>query len=458
MAQFTGSLVNYPARASFASFFVLVALGAMVLMHPACGAAGKAPISALDALFTATSASCVTGLTVRSTGFDFSLLGQGVIVLLIQTGGVGIITLTTFITFQLGARESLRHRAVAMETLGAAAETDLRWLLGNVLLMTLLIEGMGAVLLTWRFSYDMPWPQAAWAGVFHAVSAFCNAGFSLWDENIIRYQGDLLVNLTIMSLIVLGGLGFPVLVDIRRNWRGPGRRLWDRLHLHSKIMLLGTVFLLSLGTAAFLTLEWSNTLKDLPWDRKLLVAMFQSVVPRTAGFNSVDIGQLTNATLFLIIVLMLIGAGPCSTAGGLKVSTMMVLAARAWATFRGFLRVNLFRRTIPPETMARATTTALVFIIVASVAFTGMLVQEQAALPHQQAGPIFVQAAFEVVSALGTVGLSTGITPKLSGFSQLILIATMFIGRLGPIAVFAALSRGSKAVNLEHPQEEPLIG
>lgn len=458
MAEFTGSVAKYPARASFVWYVALIAVGAFVLTRPDCSAPAKPPISALDAVFTATSATCVTGLSVRSTGNDFSLLGQVVILVLIQLGGIGIMTVTTYVTFTFGGRESLRQRAAAVESFGTDASRDLRWLLRSVILMTLLMEGIGFVILAIRNLFDYPLATALWQALFHSVSAFCNAGFALSDESLLRYQGDPLVNLTIMGLIISGGIGFPVMIDLHRNWHLRWRKMWDALHLHSKMMLIGTGGLIGFGTLAFLLLEWNNALQGLPLGNKLLVALFQSVTTRTAGFNTVEIGALTNATLFVVMLLMLVGAGPCSTGGGFKVSTLMVLVIRAWSTFRGFRRVNVFRRTIPTEVMARATATALVFAVVTIGALTSLLVIEQAQVPHVESQGVFLEAAFEVISALGTVGLSTGITPQLSDIGRTVIILAMFIGRLGPISVFVALSRADRSSNLEYPQEEPLIG
>ncbi len=458
MAEFTGSLVKYPARASFVWYLGLIAIGVLLLMRPVCYAPTKPPISATDALFTATSATCVTGLSVRSTAHDFSLVGQVVILALIQLGGIGIMTVTTFLTFTFGGRESLRQRAAAVESFGNNTSTNLRWLLRNVILMTLLIEGLGFVVLAIRNLFDYPPATALWYALFHSVSAFCNAGFALADDSLVRYQGDPLVNFTIMALIVSGGIGFPVMIDLHRNRRMSLPKLWDALHLHSKMMLIGTAGLILFGTLMFLVLEWSNTLAGQPLGKKLLVSLFQSITPRTAGFNTVEIGALTNATLFVIMLLMLVGAGPCSTGGGFKVSTLMVLVLRAWSTFRGFHRVNVFRRTIPAEVMARATATALVFAVVAISALTSLLVIEQAQLPHVKSQGLFLEALFEVTSALATVGLSTGITPQLSEIGRVVIVLDMFIGRLGPISVFVALSRADRTPNLEFPQEEPLIG
>lgn len=458
MVELAGPVARYPARASFAWYLGLILLGALVLWHPRCGAEGRPPIRFREALFTATSATCVTGLTVRQTGSDFSLLGQAVILALIQLGGIGIMTVTTFITFRLGGHEGLRHRALLAETFGASPTTDLRGLLQNVIGLTLAIEALGFVVLAARNLLDMPPGPALWHALFHSISAFCNAGFALPDNNLIDYQQDAVTCLTIAVLIILGGIGYPVLLDLKAGWGNGWPTTWQRLHLHTKLMLLGTGGLLLVGTALFLALEWHHALEGMPVGKKLLVAFFHAVVPRTAGFNSVDIGSLTHATLFVLILLMFVGGGPCSTAGGLKVTTLMVLILRAWKTFWGYRRVNVFGRTIPPEGIARATTTAVLFTSVVIAAVLPMMVIENPHAPGGHPDRIFLDTMFEVVSALCTVGLSTGITPYLTALGQFVLIGLMFLGRLGPITVFAALSLAERRLALEYPQEEPLLG
>lgn len=458
MAKLAGSLVKYPARVAFAWYVGLIALGGVLLALPICGAPDRPDISFLEATFTATSATCVTGLAVRSTGHDFSWLGQVVILSLIQLGGVGIMTVTTLITLRLGGKESLRHRAVLTETLGAHAEPNIRWVLSHVFLFTIVFEGAGFVLLAIRNLFEFPPATALWHALFHSVSAFCNAGFGLHDDSLVRYQGDPLVNFVIAGLVVCGGLGFPVMIDIRRKWSRDWRQSWDRLHLHTKFMLLGTATLLAFGTVAFLVLEWDDTLADQPLGTKLLIAAFHSASCRTAGFNTVDMGALTNASLFISILLMAIGAGPCSTAGGIKVSTLAALVARAWATFHGRQRVDAFRRTIPEGVFSRATTTSLLFGLMVICGLTTLLVFEQSKGGHSGAQGSFLDALFEVVSALGTVGLTVGLTTSLTGAGKLVIMVLMFCGRLGPISVFIALSRGERERPIEYPSDEPLIG
>jgi trk/ktr system potassium uptake protein len=458
MPRATGTIVNYPARASFAWYFVLIVLGAGLLMLPVCRREAASAITWLDAAFTATSATCVTGLAVRSTGNDFSLFGQVVILLLIQTGGIGIMTVTTLITFRLGGRADLRHRAVLAETLGAHSEPDLRWVLRSVFKFTIVFEGVGFVILAGRnLMIDSP-GQAIWHALFHSISAFCNAGFSLNDDSLTRYQGDPVVNVTIAALVICGGLGFPVMFDLQRNWHGKWSERWERLCLHSKIMLLGSIALLVLGMAAMLSLEWNGVLREFSPAKKLLVSFFHSMSCRTAGFNTIALDELTNASLFISILLMMVGAGPCSTAGGFKVSTLMALILNARATLRGDKKISLFRRTLSPRLVVRATSTLLLFSVVAVLALTLLLVAEQSATAHADSQPVFLDAMFEVFSALATVGLSTGFTSRLSSIGRWIIIILMFMGRLGPISVFVALSRDEQVRKVEFPEEDLLIG
>jgi len=458
MARVAGSIVKYPARASFFCYVLAIAVGSGALLHPACKAEGADAISLLDALFTATSAACVTGLTVRSTAHDFSQLGQLVLLLLIQIGGIGIMTITTLATFRWVRGAGLRQRAVVAETLGAGRETDLVWVLRNVVLLSVALEAAGFLLLAVRNLFDESPAVALWHALFHSVSAFCNAGFALADDSLTRYQTDVTVNLTIIALVVIGGIGFPVLLDLRRAWPGPRRQYLLRLQLHSKIMLIGTAGLLALGTLAVFGLEQRGVLANLSLPERLLVSLFHSVTCRTAGFNSVDIASLTNATLFVSVLLMMIGAGPCSTAGGFKVSTFMVLLLRGLSTARGFTKVSLFRRTIPEAVVARATVTALLFAAFATVALTTVLVMEQSVLPHGESEGVFLEVLFEMISALGTVGLSVGITPQLTDAAKGVIIVLMFAGRIGPISLAVALSSNERDRPIEFPAEEPMIG
>ena len=458
MAKFIGSIKQHPARVSVIWYAATIAIGAVLLTQPLSYTDEQRPITALDAAFTATSAVCVTGLTVRSTGNDFSWLGQLVILALIQVGGVGIMTVTTYITLQLGGRQSLRQRAVISETLGAAENANVRWVLGRVLRLTLAFEGAGALALFVRFLFDYPPRIALWHAVFHSVAAFCNAGFGLHDDNLVRYQGDWIVNLTVIGLIVTGGIGYPVMIDLGRHWHKPWRDRWEGLLLHSKLMVVGTAFLLAFGAVTFVLLEGDGVLRGMPLPRRWLVALFHSTTCRTAGFNTINVGELTSATLFLTIMLMAVGTGPCSTGGGFKVSTFTVLVLRVWNSFRGWSQINVGRRTIPEAAVDRAIAAATGFSAVAVIMLTVLLAIEPTNRPFAASAGDFMDKVFEVVSALGTVGLSTGITPHLSTGGKIVLVLLMFIGRLGPITAFIALSRGQRKQAIEYAQEEPLIG
>jgi trk system potassium uptake protein TrkH len=459
MTQHSGSLLKYPARVSFVWYLSAIVLGGVILNQPFCRYESVEPISFVDALFTSTSATCVTGLSVRSTGNAFNFTGQAVILALVQLGGIGIITVTTFAMVQMGNRASLRQRTVIVETLGVSDRADLRSILKNIIWATLFFEVAGATMLTLRFwlGYGMPLATAVWNGVFHAVSAFCNAGFGLLDDNLMRYQKDPVVNFTICGLIIIGGIGYPVILDLNRNWQRRNRG-WDYLTLHSKVMILGTAAILTLSVVGFLLLEDDGVLKGMSWWECGLVSFFHAVTCRTAGFNTIDVAKLSDATLFLSILLMVIGAGPCSTAGGFKVSTLSVLLLHAWSRFRGATRINAFRRTIPSELAGRATALAMLFGVVIVIMLTIMLVVEQNGLGTQNAPRHFLNVLFEVASALGTVGLSTGITPALSDLGKLVIVAVMFMGRLGPISLFVAISLPDKAKTLEFYNEEPLLG
>jgi trk system potassium uptake protein TrkH len=456
MPTTVGSVTRYPARVSCFWYAVLILVGAAGLMHPWCRGHGAQPWTAVDALFTSTSACCVTGLSVRSTGNDLSFIGQIWLLLLIQLGGVGIMTVTTYVLFSFGSAESMRARRVISETLGADETTPLRKVLREVLLFTLITELAGSAILFLRLSMIYPPGEALWWAAFHSVSAFCNAGFGLFDDNLTRFQDDPIVIGTIGSLIILGGIGYPVVMDIRKRRKRIGKDFWRSLHLHSKVMLIGTAGFLVLGIVVTILFELHGTFRGLsPW-QMLVRATFHSISTRTAGFNSIAVGDLSDATLFFTIVLMGVGGGPCSTAGGFKVSNVMLLIFRAWSSFRGFAEINVFRRTVPEDAVDRATTTLVLFFVIGSLGTLVLLVFESDVDPSGRRP--FLPLVFEAVSALGTVGLSMGVTPFLSSYGKLTLVALMFLGRLGPISVFAALARSDRDQIVSYPREEPLTG
>ncbi len=454
--QFAGSLVSYPARISFYAYCGVILIGTALLILPVSRAAERPAISPVDALFTATSACCVTGLVVRSTLHDFSAFGQGVILLLMQLGGLGIMTITTLLALKLGGQTSMRQRALLVEALGIRGGAELRWVAGAVALVVLSMEVIGVLLLAAATWGTADAPSVIWQSVFHSVSAFCNAGFALSDQSFMPQSGNLPVNLVLCSLVIVGGLGFPVIFDIfsRIKNREP---VWIRLSTHSKLMIVGTAGLLVYGMTSFWLLEWNEGLAGRPLFEKLLMGLFHSTTCRTAGFNTVDYATLSDATLFLAIILMAIGAGPCSTAGGFKVSTFMTLLIRGWSSFRGYEHANFFRRTVPPTAVERAAVTALLFAVLAIAALVALLVVENSSTVSERPR-WFLESLFECISALGTVGLSTGITPLLSNPGKLILVMLMLLGRLGPISVALALSWEKRPYQTEYLEEGPLVG
>lgn len=458
--KFTGAVAKYPARFAVGAYLALIAVGTGVLLLPACRVPGVPRFTLLDALFTATSAVCVTGLTVRSTGQEFSWVGQAVLLGLIQLGGIGIITVTTLATFFGEGRGGggIRQQLAVSEALGSRPGDDVRWVVRTVVLAVLGFEAVGFGLLFTRNLEDYDPSTASWHALFHSVSAFCNAGFALHDDSLVRYRADVWVNLTIGGLIILGGIGFPVVLDVHRGVRQRGWWWYRDLALHTKLVLLGTAGLLLLGTAAFLILESRNTLVGLSWPEQLLTAFFHSTTCRTAGFNTVSVSGLTNAMLFVSILLMMIGASPCSCGGGIKVSTVMVLALLARDRLRGLENVRFARRTISEGMIDRAVAVVLLYSLALVLGLTVLLALEQSEHPHHASPNPFLDAMFEVASALGTVGLSTGLTTELGTTGRCILIGLMFIGRLGPISLFVAVSRTRRDVRLEYAKEDVLIG
>jgi trk system potassium uptake protein len=456
MPQLTGSLASYPARVSFTAYVLTILVGGFLLTLPAARHPDRPAVTLVDGLFTATSATCVTGLTVRSTASDFSPFGQGVILVLMQLGGLGIMTITTLAAFQIGGQATLRQRAVIAESLGIKSGRDLRWVAAAVLLTVVVAEFLGFVLLCWSTWHTAPPADVLWRSLFHAVSAFCNAGFALADDSLARHAASVPVNLVICSLVIVGGLGFPVIFDLFTRVQQP-RDFWQRLTIQSKLMLIGTAALLAAGAVSFWALEWDEALGRETLLTKLLMGLFHTTTCRTAGFSTVDYAALASPTLFLTILLMAIGAGPCSTGGGFKVSTFMTLAVSSWTSFRGLPRANFFRRTIPATAVRRATATALLFGAVGIVALVVLLTVESrstvASRPRW-----FLEALFECISALATAGLSTGITPLLTDPGKLVLVALMLMGRLGPITAAVALSRQRTPYQPEYLEEEPLVG
>jgi len=435
----------------------VTALGTLLLSLPVAHAAE--PVSVLDALFTATSATCVTGLTVVDTGTRFSAFGQAVILGLIQVGGLGLMTFAVFVGVALGGRVAFTGRVVIQESMHHTPSAGVRRLVRHVLAFTLVSEAFGALWLWLRLREALPSGASVWSAVFHSVSAFCNAGFSLFPDNLSRYRGDLVVNLGITGLIILGGLGFLSSMELRDQLAARLRRVRPpQATLHTRLVLLVSVVLLVGGALVYLALEWNNLLRGLPLFERLLAAWFLSVTPRTAGFNTIDYGQASSETLFLTIFMMFVGASPGSTGGGIKTTTFGLLVALVVARWRGHGRANVFHRTIPHAVMDRALLLAMLAWALVSLAIGLLVLAESAGVPYQRADPRFVALMFEAVSAFGTVGLSTGITPGLGAASKLVLVALMFVGRVGPLTLVLAMSPRERRGRFRYAEENVMVG
>ncbi|HWP35642.1 MAG TPA: TrkH family potassium uptake protein [Thermodesulfobacteriota bacterium] len=429
-----------PAQLVLVSFAAAILLGTGLLALPGMAAPGTPAPRVIDLLFVATSAVCVTGLTPLDLGSRFSPLGQLVILLLVQAGGLGIMTYSTLVVLLLRGRLTVRGRLTLEDTLGRTpVELDLRRLIRTVFTSSFVIEGAGAVLLTARFVWDMPAGEAVWFGLFHAVSAFNNAGLSLFPDSLGRYVGDPLVNAVVPLLIILGGLGFLVLDELWA-WRERRQRV-KPLSLHTKLVLSTSALLIGLGMVGFYLLERANTLAELPATSALLATWFHAVVPRTAGFNTLDVSRFANPTLFLTIVLMFIGASPGSTGGGIKTTTAAILWGIVRSQFRGEERVHLFRRALPRGVVGRAVSIAAGAALVVAAVTLALQVTETLGAPTTAGRALFLELLFETVSAFGTVGLSTGVTPRLTDAGKLLIVLTMYVGRVGPLTLTLGLAR-----------------
>ncbi|HOW73088.1 MAG TPA: potassium transporter TrkG [Phycisphaerae bacterium] len=431
-------------------FAVLIAIGTALLSLP--GASQGARLSWVDSLFTATSAVCVTGLSTIAVGDQLSGFGQGVLLTLIQLGGLGITTMSTLLLVAAG-KASLSHHVEAQDQLAAVRVKPFRLLLW-VVSLTVIAETLGVIVL----SPGLGRGQSTWSAVFHSVSAFCNAGFSLYPDSLTRFGDQPLVLVMIMILIAAGGIGF---ICLRQIGLWVGGRLHGRrppLYFHTRVVLVGSVILWILGATMFCLLEWRNSMANLPVTGRLGAGLFQSVTTRTAGFNTLDFGRMRESTLFFTLFLMVIGGAPGSAAGGIKVTTAVVMLAAMYARLRSRESVTFLRRTIPPDIVQRAFQLASLAIVFLGLVVAALLItEEQLMSPHAPAHH-FLAIVFEATSAFGTVGLSTGITPQLSVGGKLIIIACMFVGRTGPLVLALAVFRPRTSVLFDYPREELAIG
>jgi len=425
-------------------FLVVIGLGTIVLNLPAASSEGIS-IGFINALFTAASATCVTGLIVLDTGKDFSTFGQLVILILLQCGGLGIMTMSTMFAFLVGKRISLRQRLIMQESLNQFSIGGLVRLAKYILIFTAVIEVVGATILFFYWQRIYSPLQALYLAVFHSISAFCNAGFSLFSDSIMDYKGDLIINLTFIILILLGGIGFLILLELFQYGKN------GNLSLHAKLALKISLILILVGFIIIYFVESNNhsTLEDLSLPEKIYGSIFQSVTARTAGFNTLHIGSMQNATLFLIIILMFIGASPSSTGGGVKTTTFGLLILYVWSTLKGKEEIQIFKRRISRDIIPKVLT-----VITLSL---GLVITMTILLSYTE-GEDFIKVLFEVVSAFGTVGLSTGITSSLSIAGKIIIIVTMFTGRIGPLGLVLSLIQKREPEMIKYPEEKIMVG
>lgn len=439
--------MSTPGRAVALGFAGAIAVTAALLSLPVAST-GDRSTSMLEAVFTATSAVCVTGLVVVDTPEHFSLFGELVLMGAIQVGGVGIMTLASLLGLLVFRRLGLRTRMTAAVETKALGLGDVRRVLRSVILFSAFFEALAAVPLTlrWLTTYDEPFGRALYLGVFHSISAFNNAGFALFSDSMTGFVDDPVITLVLCAAVVAGGLGFPVLYELRRELGSP--RAWT---LHTRLVVWTTLLLLVLGPLAVTAIEWTNpeTLGAMGVGGKLLAGIFLGVMPRTAGYNSIDYADAEPATLLVTDMLMFIGGGPAGTAGGIKVTTFALLAYVILAEARGTPDVHVSGRRLPSSVQRQALSVALLGVGLVAGATVLLLVLSRL--------PLDV-VLFEVVSAFATVGLSTGITADLPASGQLLLIALMFVGRLGPVTLASALALRTRPRLYRLPEERPIVG
>lgn len=452
-----------PTQVLVLGFLIVILLGTLLLNLPVASKSGSS-IGFVDALFTATSAVCVTGLVVVNTLDHWTMFGKIVILTLIQIGGLGFMTITTTLFIILGRKISLKERLIIQEALNQYTLSGMVRLAKNVVLGTLLLELLGAALLATRFVPDFG-KDGIFMSVFHAISAFCNAGFDIvGGSSLVPYVGDVLVNITIMTLIVLGGLGFTVWLDYiklfkeRKKYQYSLKRAFQRLSLHSKLVTVLTIALILVGFVFFFVIEGSNpaTLGPMGYKEKVLGSLFHSVTTRTAGFNTISLPEMNDASKFMTIVLMFIGGSPAGTAGGIKTVTFGIIFLAVVSVIKGREDVETFNKRISWNIVKRALAVMVISITVV-ISATMMLSITEVEIAHQF---LFMDVFFEAVSAFGTVGLSLGITPYLSTIGKLVICLTMFIGRLGPVTMMVAFSLKDKKrkCSIRMPEEKIMVG
>lgn len=446
----------HPTTLVLGSFLSAITIGTLLLKLPMATRGGY--ISWIDALFTSTSAVCVTGLAVVDTGSYFTSFGQGIILVLIQIGGLGLMTISVALFQWLGRSVSFRHRMALQDLFAHTPREDIFSLIKSIGLFTFGTELVGALLLTLHWSHELPLPDAFAMAVFHSVSAFCNAGFALLPDSMMRYSGSILLNVTICLLIVVGGIGFPVLYDLQL-WLSGRKAERVRLSMQTKTVLVTTLILIVAGALLFALLERQRLTAIPSLSQRILIPLFQSITCRTAGFNTVDIVSLRDATLVMMIFLMFFGASPGSCGGGVKTTTLALLTSFTVSRIKKRRRVVMFKRSVPNETLTRSVSLVLVSLgIISAILFLLLLgdpVTGASGNGHRQA---FLGYLFETVSAFGTVGLSMGVTPTLSIWGKSWIVLMMIIGRVGVLTFSYIVVGTTTSKGVEYSEENLMIG
>ncbi len=441
------------SRSICLGFIAVILIGTLLLMMPFSTSSGHWN-NLIVALFTSTSAVCVTGHVVVDTATYFSSIGQLIVMLLIQVGGLGYMTATTFLLLLLGRRFGLKDKIAIQQSLDRRALQGSNQILKSIVATTLIFELTGAFLLLLVFVPDVGWPQGLWFALFHSVSAWNNAGFSLFSDNLVSYQGSFLVNAVITGLIIFGGIGYETIFEFYLIFREriTRQKIKTLRSLNFRVAVSTTIFLLVGGTLAIWAIEVRNpqTLGGLSLPQQFLGAWFQAVTSRTAGFNTIDVSKMTTAGLFVTIALMLIGGSPGGTAGGIKTTTARVLASCTYATLQGKESVIIYRRQVPNSLLLKAIAVTFGSLITVMLATIMISIAE----PKLN----FINILFEVVSAFATVGLSAGITAGLTSFSKLVLVATMYIGRVGVLLLISAFLGDPRPSAIRYPEESLLVG
>jgi trk system potassium uptake protein TrkH len=440
-----------PAMIIVYGYLIVDLLGTLLLSLPVSSKGPGIPL--IDALFQATSALCVTGLTTVDVGTTFTLFGQSVIMALMEIGGLGVMTFSVVFFLFLGRGFSARGRWIITESFVAAPHRRMKSLLKLIFLFTLLIQIIGALLLFIQWREEMSVSSALYAAFFHSISAFCNAGIALFPTSFVSWRGSILLNATICSLIVLGGIGFPVIYEFFNRARSFRARKRVAVSLHSRIVLTTTLVLIVAGALLVFVLERDNQIAGLTVKEKILASLFQSITARTAGFNTLDTGSLAVATLFILIILMFVGASPGSCGGGIKTTSLAVLVAILNDRIRGRHSASLFKRTIPEEHVSKALAIFILAVIVLTAGLVVLLVT-QPNPPRED----FLTYLFEAVSAFGTVGLSMGITSSLTVIGKIVIIGIMLLGRVGLLTVAYVVTSRRVIAPYRYAEEKIMIG